>query len=230
MLIGGLQKLTLIDYPGKLACTVFLAGCDFRCPWCYSSEIVLPEKIKKHPKISEASFFKFLKSKKGLLEGVVVCGGEPCLNSNLPKFIKDIKEAGYKVKLDTNGSFPEMLNYLLKEKLVDYVAMDIKGPKEKYNLLAGRAVNIKNIEKSIALLMDNKVGYEFRTTMAPLLNKDDIVKVAKWISGAKKYYIQNFRPEKTLDPKFANIPAYPDEYLIEIQKAVAPLFEICQIR
>lgn len=231
MLIGGLQQLTLIDYPGKLAATVFLAGCNFRCPWCYSSEIVLPEKIMKQPKMSEREFFKFLKSKKGLLEGVVVCGGEPLLNSDLPKFTKKIKKLGLAVKIDTNGSFPETLKRLVNENLVDYVAMDIKAPKDKYGLLAGKKLNIGNIERSIEFLKENKVNYEFRTTVVPeLLDKKDIVEIARWISGAKKYYLQNFRPEKNLDPKFAAIKPYADKYLLSIQKTIAPLFEICQIR
>ncbi|MDP2930763.1 MAG: anaerobic ribonucleoside-triphosphate reductase activating protein [bacterium] len=128
MIIAGLQKTTLIDYPAKIACTVFLAGCNFRCPWCYSSELVLPEKIKKQSQISARDFFKFLKGKKGLLDGIVLCGGEPSLNKDLPVFIKKIKKMGFLVKLDTNGSNPEMLKRLIKQKLVDYVAMDIKAP------------------------------------------------------------------------------------------------------
>jgi len=231
MLIGGLQQLTLIDYPGKLAATVFLAGCDFRCPWCYSSEIVLPEKIAKHPKISERELFKFLKSKEGLLEGVVVCGGEPFLNKDLPKFVKNIKKLGLAVKVDTNGSFPETLKRLIDEKLIDYAAMDIKAPKEKYETLVGRKINIKNIERSVALLMENRVDYEFRTTVVPdLLKKEDILKIARWISGAKRYYLQTFRPEKNLDPKFQEIKPYSEKYLLAIQKAVSPFFEVCRVR
>jgi pyruvate formate lyase activating enzyme len=128
--IGGLQKATLIDYPGRLAATVFLIGCNFRCPFCYSSELVLLEKIKKQPKISLKYFFSFLKEKKGLLDGIVVCGGEPCLNKDLLAFIQKIKKLGYLVKLDTNGSNPKMLKNLIDKKLIDYVAMDIKAPLE----------------------------------------------------------------------------------------------------
>lgn len=240
MIIGGLQKLTLIDYPGKIACTVFLIGCDFRCPFCYSSELVLPEKIKNQPKISGKEFFKFLKERKGLLEAVTICGGEPTLNKDLPKFIKKIKKLGYLVKIDTNGSFPEMLRYLIDKKLIDYVAMDIKAPKEKYEKITGGRANLKYIERSISLLLassgeaggkENKIDYEFRTTIVPqLLKKEDILEIAKWISGAKRYYLQNFRPEKTLDQKFERIKPYPQEYLLEIQKAISPFFDICQVR
>jgi len=240
MLIKGLQKLTLIDYPGKLAATVFLAGCDFRCPWCYSSELVLPEKIKEQFRVSENEFFDFLKSRKGLLEGVVICGGEPCLESNLPKFIKKIKKIGYAVKLDTNGSFPEMLKKLIDEKLIDYVALDVKAPKEKYEKAVGRNINVKNIERSIEILKNEEVDYEFRTTIVPtILDKKDILKIARWISsihlrqgfgGQGKYYLQNFRPEKTLDPKFEKVKPYSQKYLLEIQKAISPFFEVCQLR
>jgi len=128
MLLGGLQKTTLIDYMGKIAATVFLVGCNFRCPWCYSSELVLPEKIKNQPEISEKDFFEFLESRKGLLEGVVVCGGEPTINKDLPDFIKKIKKMGFLIKLDTNGSNPQMIKKLIDDELIDYVAMDIKAP------------------------------------------------------------------------------------------------------
>ena len=229
--IGGLQKLTLIDYPGRLAATVFLTGCNFRCPFCYSSELVLPEKIKKQPKISEKEFFKFLKERKKLLEGLVLCGGEPTIHKDLPEFIKKIKKLGYLVKLDTNGSNPQMLKNLIDKKLIDYVAIDIKAPKEKYEKAAGVKVDIKKIQNSIDILKKGNVDCEFRSTVVPSVHsKEDILEMAKWISGAKKYYLQNFRPEKTIDPKFEKIKPYPQEFLLEIQKAIAPFFEICQVR
>lgn len=231
MLIGGLQKLTLIDYPGKSACTVFSLGCNFYCPFCYSSELVLPEKIKKQPKISQQYFFQFLKKRKGLLEGVVICGGEPTLHKDLPNFIRKIKKLGFAVKLDTNGSNPKMLGKLIGSNLLDYVAMDIKTPKEKYKEIIGPKIDIKNIEESIKILKENKIDYEFRTTVVPTLHtKEDIIKIVNWISPAKKYFLQNFRPEKTIDPKFEKIKPYSQDYLLEIQRVVSPFFEICQIR
>jgi len=231
MQIGGLQKLTLIDYPGRLAATVFLCGCNFRCPWCYSSELVLPEKIKNQPKISEKEFFDFLKERKTLLEGLVLCGGEPTYHKELPDLIKKIKKLGFLVKLDTNGSNPKMIKKLIDNKLIDYVAMDVKLPKEKYPKIYGKRVKIKNIEESIKILKNEKIDSEFRTTVVPtILKKEDILKIARWISPAKKYYLQNFRPEKTIDPKFEKIKPYPQEYLLEIQKAISPFFEICQVR
>jgi len=235
MIIGGLQKLTLIDYPDKLAATVFLAGCNFRCPFCYSSELVLPEKIKDQPKISEEEFFDFLETRQSLLEGIVICGGEPLINKDLPGFIKKIKKMEYAVKLDTNGSNPRMLKELIDNKLIDYVAMDVKAPKDKYDDLAGKKVNIKDVERSISLLQGESqrgnVDYEFRTTIAPgLLKKEDIIKIASWLSGSKRYYLQNFRPDKTLEPKYEKIKPYPDKYLLEIVKAVSPFFEDCRLR
>ena len=229
--IGGLQKTTLIDYPGCLACTVFLIGCNFRCPFCYSSELVLPEKIKLQPRISKKDFFKFLKGKKGLLEGAVICGGEPTIHNDLPDFIRKIKKIGYLVKLDTNGSNPEMLKKLIDDKLINYVAMDIKAPPEKYNKSAGVKVAIKKIQKSIDILKEGKVDYEFRSTIVPTLQKkEDVIAMAKWISGAKRYYLQNFRPEKTIDPKFEKIKPYSEEFLMAIKKEILPFFEVCEVR
>ncbi len=251
MRIGGLQKLTLIDYPGKIACTVFLIGCNFRCPFCYNRELVLPEEIKKqlHPvksrkagispkaklfnraRISEKNFFKFLKERKNLIEGVVLCGGEPTTSKGLISLIKKIKKMGFFVKLDTNGLDSTVLKKLIDRKLVDYIAMDIKGPKERYSEFVGRKVDIKKIQKSIALLKRGETDYEFRSTIVPSLHtKEDVIQMAKWIRGAKKYYLQNFRPEKTIDPKFEKLKPYPSKKLLEIQKAISPFFEVCQIR
>ncbi|MFH1036829.1 MAG: anaerobic ribonucleoside-triphosphate reductase activating protein [Patescibacteria group bacterium] len=231
MPIGGLQKLTLIDYPGHLAATVFLTGCNFRCPWCYSSEIVLPEKIKKQPKISEKELFEFLKERKELIEGVVICGGEPTTSKELVPLVKKIKEMGFLVKLDTNGSNPKTLKKLISDKLVDYVAMDIKAPKDKYGEITGVKIDVKKIQESIDTLKEGKVDYEFRTTIVPTLHtKEDILKMARWISGAKKYYLQNFRAEKTIDKKFEEIKPFPQEFLLEIHRAISPFFEICQVR
>lgn len=238
MKIAGLQKLTLIDFPGRLAATVFLSGCGFRCPFCYSAEIVLPQKIKDQPEISKKEFFEFLKERKGLLEGVVVCGGEPTLNKNLPLFIRKIKKNGYLVKLDTNGSNPKMLSELIKKGLIDYVAMDIKAPKKKY----GKTVGLRHswtdrmmgrIERSVNILKNQKTGFdfEFRTTVVPGLHKkEDILEIAKWIKPAPKYFLQSFKAEKTIDSKFEKVKPYEREYLLEIQKAISPFFDVCQVR
>jgi len=231
MIIGGLQKNTLVDFPGKLACTVFISGCNFSCPWCYSAELVLPEKIRNHPVIPEDEVFAFLKERVGLLEGVVICGGEPTRNSDLPEFIKKIKDLGYLVKLDTNGTNPTMLASLIDNKLIDYVAMDIKTSKEKYPSLFAEKVKIADIQKSIDILSKNKIGYEFRTTVVPTIHeREDIISIANWIKGAPRYYLQRFRPEKTIDPAFEKIRSYPDEWFQDVLNQISPLFKICQVR
>ena len=232
MEIGGLEKSTLIDYPGRIAATVFLLGCNFRCPFCYSSELVLPEKMAEQPKIAEKAFFDFLKERQGLLEGVVICGGEPTIHKDLPDFIKRIKDLGFLLKLDTNGSNPEMLRKLMQKGLVDYVAMDIKAPLgAKYDLATGVKVDLDKIKESIEIIKGSGVDYEFRSTIAPSIHsKEDVIQMAKDISPAKKYYLQNFRGEKTIDPRFEEIKPYAKDFLLEIQKEISPFFEICQVR
>jgi len=232
MIIAGLQKTTLIDYPGKIACVVFLAGCNFRCPWCYSSELVLPLKIAKQPRISEEDFFDFLRQRQGKLEGVVICGGEPTINKELYQFIEKIKQFGFFVKLDTNGSNPKMLKDLVSAKLIDYVAMDIKLSKEKYQMVFAEKIDFKNIEESVDFLKQGKVDFEFRTTVVNTIHKEeDFLEIAKWIGGKNvKYYLQNFRAEKTIDPEFEKIEPFKEEFLKEIAKEISPYFKICQLR
>ena len=166
-----------------------------------------------------------------MLEGIVICGGEPTIHNDLPNFIKKIKRLGYLVKLDTNGSNPKILKSLIDKKLIDYVAMDIKAPKEKYAKVTGKKINFKNVEESIKILKESEIDYEFRTTIVPgLLKKEDVLKIVHWISPTKKYFLQNFRAEKTIDSKFEKVKPYPTKYLLEIKKAISPFFEVCQIR
>jgi pyruvate formate lyase activating enzyme len=231
MLIGGLQKTTLIDYPGKIACTVFTIGCNFRCPFCYATELVLPEKIKNQPRISEKDFFEFLKGKQGLLEGVCICGGEPTIHQDLPQFCQKIKKLNYSVKLDTNGSNPEMLKKLIDEGLIDYVAMDIKSSKEKYEVYTGIKINLSQIENSINLLKQGGVGYEFRTTLAPGMERKDIVKIAEWIGPAKGYFLQEFNKQKEIiEPGILSLPLIGESEIKEAIEEISSNFEICQLR
>ena len=231
MIIAGIQKTTLIDYPDKVSAIVFLSGCSFRCPWCYSGELVLPEKIKEQPVFSEEKFFDFLKRRQGLLDAIVICGGEPTINKDLPEFIKKIKDLGFLVKLDTNGSNPKMLKNLIDSKMIDYVAMDIKLPKERYSEVFFGDSNIEDIQKSIDILKENKVSFEFRTTVAPIMNKEELIQMAKWIAGpGVTYYLQNFRAEKTIDPEFEKLKPYKEEYLEDVVKEISPLFKICEVR
>ncbi len=193
MIIKGLQKLTLLDYPGKCACTVFLFGCNLRCPFCHNASLVVKRK-GDDAEISREDFFKFLDERKGLLDGVTVTGGEPLLQPDIEDFISDIKKAGFSVKLDTNGTNPEKLKTLIDKKLVDYVAMDIKNCFDKYPLTVGvEGFDITPVKKSIALLIEGKADYEFRTTVSDeLFDENDFIKISNEIKGAKKYFIQAF--------------------------------------
>ena len=234
MLIGGLQKLTLIDYPGKIACTVFTVGCNFRCHFCHNPELIDPARFKLSEIIEEKSFFDFLNSRRGLLDGVCITGGEPTLYPDLPEFIKKIKALGFFVKLDTNGTNPEMLLALVAEKLIDYAAMDIKTSprKDSYEKVTGVAVDFNNVQKSIKAIMQGGLEYEFRTTVVPALHsEEDILEIADFIKGAKKYYLQKFRAgEKILNPDFREIKSYPEEFLKELREKIKGNFEICEVR
>jgi pyruvate formate lyase activating enzyme len=232
MIIGGLQKTTLIDFPGKVACTVFLAGCNFRCPWCYSRELVLPAEIVKQPRISEKEFFDFLQERKELLEGVVICGGEPTINKELLHFIKKIKSLKYAVKLDTNGSNPAILEELIKQKLIDYIAMDIKVCPTNLTAVKNIRQNTEDIKKSAEMLRRGAVDFEFRTTVVPgIHSKADFLEIAKWIGGKNvKYYLQNFRPEKTIFPEFEKIKPYKKDWLENVVKQISPYFKECKLR
>ncbi len=191
MKIAGLQKLTLLDYPGKIACTVFLPGCNFRCPFCHNASLVT--KIDNESFSDEQEFFDFLNTRKGILQGVCITGGEPTLQFELVDFIKKIKSMSFDVKLDTNGYRPDILKDLVNDGLVDFVAMDIKNCMDKYSLTVGRDVDISLIKESVDFLKQGNIPYEFRTTIVKELHSfDDIVGIAKWLSGAQKYYLQSF--------------------------------------
>lgn len=192
MKFNGFQKLTLLDYPGKVACTLFTAGCNLRCPFCHNASLVTH--IDNVVSYDEDEILDFLRKRQGILEGVCITGGEPLMQSGVTDFIKKVKELGFSVKLDTNGTFPEKLTMLAESKLIDYVAMDIKNCKEKYAVTSGITdLNIGNIEKSVEFLLSGKIPYEFRTTVvAEFHTPQDIGGIAKWIKGADKYYLQNF--------------------------------------
>ena len=235
MTIGGLQKVTLVDYPGRLACTVFLSGCNFRCPFCYSKELVLDQEIKNHPQISEDYFFDFLNEKKGLLDGCVICGGEPTIHGeSLIEFLRKINKMGFLIKLDTNGTNPDLIKRLIDEKLVDYIAMDVKAPliKEKYEAACGMVVDISKIRESISIIKDSGVEYEFRTTVVPGIHTaEDVIRIANDIAPASKYFVQRFRGEKgTLDKRFEAVIPFPDEFYKNIEKEVKDFFTIFRIR
>ncbi len=191
MLLKGLQKTTLLDYPEKVACTVFTGGCNFRCPFCHNSSLVnLTDDIY----INEEEFFSFLRKRTSILDGVCITGGEPLIQKDISEFIAKIKELGFAVKLDTNGYFPQKLLSLIDSRLVDYVAMDIKNSKERYQETCGVSVDFGIIEESIDILKNSQIDFEFRTTVVKEFHSSsDIEKIAKWISGTKKYFLQSFK-------------------------------------
>ena len=192
MNFNGFQKLTLLDYPGHVACTLFTAGCNFRCPFCHNASLVTHIGDSEH--YSEEFVLDYLSKRKGIIDGVCITGGEPLLHDGLEDFIKKVKDMDYLVKLDTNGYLPDRLIRLVDNGLVDYVAMDIKNSKEKYILSAGiDSLDITQIEKSVSFLLENHIEYEFRTTVVNELHTlSDIQSAAEWISGAQKYFLQSF--------------------------------------
>lgn len=228
MIIGGMQKLSLIDYPGKLSCIIFTRSCSFRCHYCHNPELVLPE-LFQGP-ISENFVIEFLESRKGKLDGVVITGGEPTIQNDLLEFMSKIKNMGYSVKLDSSGICPELLENAIKLKLVDYIAMDIKAPLKKYSLVAGVNIDTEKIKRSIEIIKNSGVDYEFRTTIVESqLSFDDIMEIAKLISGSKKYILQKFRSGNTLDNSFANESTYTDDQFESIRNKVSE-YVSCSVR
>lgn len=192
MKIQGLQKLTLLDFPERTACTVFTAGCNFRCPFCHNASLVV--NIPKEAEICEEEFFSFLNKRQGILDGVCISGGEPLLQPDIENFMRKIKGMGYAIKLDTNGSFSDKLIYLVEQGLVDYVAMDIKNCPESYAITAGvETLDIEAIKKSVSYLKEGHVPYEFRTTVIKNYHfKENFELIGQWLQGTGKYFLQNF--------------------------------------
>ena len=230
----GLQRVSLLEYQGKVAAVAFVGGCNFRCPFCYNRDLVLnPE---SPPSLREEEILRYLKKRRDWLDGLVVTGGEPTIHAGLPGFLEKVKELDYSVKLDTNGSNPKMLVELIEKGSVDYVALDVKAPliEERYRAVAGtqgRGV-VEEVEACIALLRSNGVDYEFRTTVVPdLLVKEDILLITERIKGAKRYYLQQFKPtDSHIDEKYSEVTPYPLEILHEIRRQIAHDFEICGVR
>jgi len=218
MFIGGLQKSSLIDYPEKISAIIFTQGCNFRCPYCHNPELIEVKSKEQRVKSSKTELFDFLKSRIGKLDGVVITGGEPTLHKDLPEFIKKIKDLGFSVKLDTNGTNPKMLQKLIDEKLIDYVAMDIKAPLDKYAEVVCAKVDTSKIQESIDILKNSDIEYEFRTTVVKSqLSYYDFEQIGNLIRGGRKYYLQRFLPTKTLNRFFINQSTYSDEEFEEIK-------------
>ena len=227
MKICGFNKTTLLDYPGKVAATVFLGGCNFRCPFCQNGSLVLAP--QGEPEVLQETLWDFLEKRKGILDGVCVTGGEPTLSPQLPEFLEKNKELGYLVKLDTNGSRPEVIEELFNEKLVDYVAMDVKTSKEAYKKVAGtKAVDLEKICRSVQMMIDRAPDYEFRTTVVKELHsREDFERMGAWLSGAKVCYLQAYRDsEGVIRPGFSSYTKEEMEEFAAILRRTIPLVQI----
>lgn len=227
--VGGVQKLTLVDYPGQVAAALFLTGCNMRCGYCHNPELVLPERLA--PSIPLEEIFVFLRARLGRLSGVVVSGGEPTVHDELPELCRLIKSLGYQVKLDSNGTRPDMLRQMIDQGWIDFVSMDIKGPPEKYVEIAARPVDLAAIEASIRLLIDSGVGHEFRTTVVrQQLTVADFEHIGAMVQGADRFALQHFRPGKTLSPQFAQFDTFTEDEFSEAQKIMERYIGTCLIR
>jgi pyruvate formate lyase activating enzyme len=229
MKISSLQKTSLIEYPGKLSCIVFTQGCNFRCPYCHNPELVLPEKFL--PLMDKGEIFHFLEKRKAYLDAVVITGGEPCIHEGLADFAGEVKKAGYLVKLETNGAFPGAIKKLIDKKLIDCVAMDVKAPADKYELLAGVRTDTKRIEESIEIIIKSGIDYEFKTTVVfPLLGKEDFTAIGEMVKGARIHYLQHFVPSAVIDEKCLSCTTGSEEDFEELRQAMLKHVRECYVR
>lgn len=228
MRIGGLQKLTLLDFPGQMACTVFLPGCNLRCPFCHNAELVLPDRMRE-PQLTEQNLLDFLRSRRGILDGVCVTGGEPTLQADLPGLLRTVKDMGFLVKLDTNGTRPDVLRQLLTDGLLDYVAMDVKNCPDRYTETCGGVEVLANVRESAALLLEGSVDYEFRTTVCkPLHSPRELEAVGRWLTGAKQYFLQQFVVSENIIG--SGLAAPTPEEMEAMRQAVLPYIPNTRLR
>ncbi len=220
--IRGLQKTTLVDYPGKVASTVFLGGCNMRCPYCHNPSLV----FKTAERISEEDLLKTLSENKKWIDAVCVTGGEPTIQADFPSFARNLKDLGFLVKLDTNGTNPKMISELINANLLDYIAMDIKGAPEDYEKSCGVNVDIALVKKSTEIIMESSIDYEFRTTVVPgFFDENTAKKIGAWLQGAKKYYLQQFVASgKMIDPKMHEIKPYSKKERKTFAEILKPSF------
>ncbi len=219
--------MTLLDFPGQVACTVFLGGCDFRCPFCHNWDILDPST----PVIMEdEEFFKFLNSRKGLLDGVAITGGEPLVREGIPEFIEKIRELGFNIKLDTNGNHPALLKKLVADGLIDYVAIDVKNSPARYGETIGIPnFDVSKVDESIRFLLEGNVDYEFRTTVVKQFHdSESFVEISKWISGASHYYLQGFVDRETVP--YSGLEAYSEEEMKDFLEIVKPHVKSIELR
>ena len=228
--IRGLQKVSLLDFPGGICSTIFVGGCNLRCRFCYNRDLVLNSEAI--PIITSGEIFNFLKLKSSLLDGVCISGGEPTFQEDLFDFIVEIKKLGLKVKLDTNGTKPEVIGKLLEEDILDYIAVDVKGPFLKYSLIAGNNIDLSKLKETITLLKNSSVEHEFRTTVIPeLLKEEDILSIAEEIVGCRRYVLQQFSPRSTIiDPALLSLRPYSRERVAEMARLCREYVEMVQLR
>lgn len=226
--IGGIQKFSTVDYPGYACAAIFTIGCNMRCGYCHNPELVMPEQYTDP--IPEDIILDFLKTRIGLLEAVAISGGEPTIHEDLPNFLRKIKDLGFRVKLDSNGLNPDMLEYLIKEKLVDFIAMDIKGPIEKYHEIAARPIDTESILRSINLIK-NSVDHEFRTTVVrEQLSTDDFEKVGQMVKGANRYALQHFISKGDLvSSQFKHYSTFTEDEFSETKKIMEKYVKVCVV-
>jgi len=229
MNIGGLQKVSLIDFPGRISAIIFTQGCNFRCPYCHNPQLVDPKLYR--PCLFSKDILDFLAHRRGKLDAVTITGGEPTLQEDLIPLIQKIRKMGFAVKLDSNGSRPAVLDRLLKEKLLDFIALDIKAPLDKYSQVVKVQMDTGAIAQSVRLVIQSKIPQEFRTTVVKsMLTQKDILAIAKEIAGAKRYALQRFQPAQTLDPEFAGEQLFPEEELLKLKKQLEKMFPLVLIR
>jgi len=227
--IRGYIPSSLLDYPEKIVSVVWLSGCNFRCPYCFNVEIV--NNSNKLRKIEAEEIFNHLESRKKWLDGICITGGEPTLHKGLFDFISKIKQMGFLVKLDTNGTDPEVIKKLIEAKLIDYIAMDIKAPLKEYKKTVKRDVGLEKIQDSIDLIRNSGIEYEFRTTVVPKFFDEKVaLAIGNWLKGSKKYCLQQFRPEKTLDKNLQKEKPYTHEKLKEFAEILKPFFDSVEVR
>ncbi len=233
MLISGIQKFTMLDFPEHTSAIVFTPGCNMRCGYCHNKEFVLPEELKKISKgfISEDAVFNFLKERKGLLDGLVISGGEPTIQKDLKNFIIKVREIGFKIKLDTNGANFDVLKDLIYSNLLDYVAMDVKTSFSAYNELVGNYIDIENIKSSIEFLKKNYIEYEFRTTFLKEIHTENIIEEMKeMLNGGKRYFLQSFRPANVLDSKFVKFSPFTKEEMQNLRGEFSKSIQSVNVR
>lgn len=229
MKIGGLQKVSLIDYPGKISAVLFTQGCNFRCPYCHNPELVDPARY--NDLLAEKDILEFLSTRQGKLEAVTITGGEPTVQDDLIPLIRAIRAMGFSIKLDTNGSCPKVMESLLKEKCVDFIAMDVKAPLEKYADVVKASVNPDDIRRSIRLILKSRIPHEFRTTVVySQLTPEDVFSIATEMTGAKRYVLQKFQKTKTLDDKYLEEEPYSDEDMVKIARKLERIIPLILVR